>query len=531
MVHEPTAVELPASMQPTSSPISNLPNEVLCHIFRLIHGDRHPVNPRDFSFSWVCHNWREVALNDPLIWNTIFIHTGVQPSMLQFADIMLERAKFCNLEITYDGYGHQSQASVALGRQIMKTALAFPNEVHTLDLNNDSLEILEEMVTPLSAGMKNLRALSISFTRNHNDTTFFELPAILKTQRAPSLRSFSLRKCSLPWESTFYRSFASSLTTLCVSCMLPTVSRRYLVQQLRNLHCIENLTLHLCMETRPENETEAEEPVNLSRLQALSFSYDHDASLPFLGFITYRPTASIQYTSHHTTYQSLIGTLNDGDYAASRTSFGLIKCLIPDPAIDSLAFRIDLTSYQAHFQLQVCQSRQILPEPYRVLCLSGLEGLDPILGDTIFTKMLSRMNAPRDQIAFVRLTCKYRTTWSDGNSLLWWEYLATLGSVVEIETNDPFFARSLSTIKGCIDSFPRLTKLILRYGNIDDLPSSNIAFPFEELHGWLLSRAASKPQLKELELRIVENNLSTDQVELLRKVVSHVNVIEQRYYY
>ncbi|KAJ8455292.1 hypothetical protein ONZ45_g18987 [Pleurotus djamor] len=72
-----------SSRRNSLSPVNNLPNEVLAHIFVIarrqtsysaVHQAFLPVSPSDIIA--VCHQWREVAMNTPRFWSMISSHNG-----------------------------------------------------------------------------------------------------------------------------------------------------------------------------------------------------------------------------------------------------------------------------------------------------------------------------------------------------------------------------------------------------------------------------------------------------------------------
>ncbi|KAL0951990.1 hypothetical protein HGRIS_008643 [Hohenbuehelia grisea] len=514
-----------AKHEQNNSPISKLPNEILSDIFRLIHYDnlRLPTS-QDLSFSWVCHDWREVALNDPLLWNTISLSTG-RPGNHRLADIMLERAQFRNLKIAYIGNAIDDPSSA-----FMKAALAHPNAIDALDLRHYSIDMLYETLILLSTNMESLHTLSL------NNTNFdaYELPIELQDQSAPSLRSFSLKVCSLPWESVFFQSFASRLTKLYLYLLKPRVKRSVLIEHLHKMHCLEELHLLTlaCMDNHAAGEIEDVEPPSLPNLNLLVVENDRDDRLPFLGSITHPPATSVHYHARNYNSQYLLCMLELKDNqvsVAAKTAVGLTKCLIPDPSMNSLAYGIVIDYNCARFQLH--ESIPIPAKPYRTLDISTLGGMSHTARDTVLSTMLTTMKTPpRHQIASVSLMTFSCSEWSLLNSAYWWTYIATLENVTEIHTNDLHFAGALNNLGLInIDSFPRLNKVVLTYWPVDlDAEFSDRAFPYKDLKVWLSSRANLKRPLQELELKVIKKDLTARQTKKLAKRVHILKVSKQK---
>ncbi|KAJ3511973.1 hypothetical protein NLJ89_g3793 [Agrocybe chaxingu] len=99
-------------------PISQIPFEVLCHIFSFYANDPYPPSIGPLSYysgrnpmilGQVCTRWRNVALNLPSLWTTIYV---TQPTKVHvhLVNLWLERAADQPLDVTLKQPGHVPSA-------------------------------------------------------------------------------------------------------------------------------------------------------------------------------------------------------------------------------------------------------------------------------------------------------------------------------------------------------------------------------------------------------------------------------------
>ena len=196
------------------APISSLPTEVIITIFTLLRG---PVASSDASPSlttskersghlpWirvahVCHHWRELALDQPLLWShidfTLFSSAGT-------AEI-LARAKTVPLHL---------EAIVPIGRWGDAQFSAFRNELQAhvshicnLAIGGDQSQ-LRKILEGLVSAAPTLEYLSLSCETHRNGTISSRVfvPDNIFDGTTPRLSGLVLRNCDISWKSPLLR--------------------------------------------------------------------------------------------------------------------------------------------------------------------------------------------------------------------------------------------------------------------------------------------------------------------------------------
>ncbi|KZP16135.1 hypothetical protein FIBSPDRAFT_934845 [Athelia psychrophila] len=80
----------------TASPISNVSPEIICDFFR--EAFKHSSTGTSMTLSHVSRTWRQIAIDDPFLWNSIHV-TPQGPSA--FSKLCLERSKQADLNVCY----------------------------------------------------------------------------------------------------------------------------------------------------------------------------------------------------------------------------------------------------------------------------------------------------------------------------------------------------------------------------------------------------------------------------------------------
>ena len=201
------------------SPISSLPPEVFATIFSLTClpgipslGGRPEHNLARIHLSHVCHQWREIALNQPLLWSHVDFDTlslaGSTEMLIRAKSVPLylevKRAPWCGWEIM----GSDNQVM----RFQTELQARFQTEFQTciphtcfLSINAKSQHLrstLELLVSPAPI-LKNLSLVSRGVSNCSNRATWDEvfIPEALFEGIAPSLFCLELRNCDISWKS------------------------------------------------------------------------------------------------------------------------------------------------------------------------------------------------------------------------------------------------------------------------------------------------------------------------------------------
>ncbi|KAN0127934.1 hypothetical protein V8E53_014282 [Lactarius tabidus] len=196
------------------APISSLPTEVITTVFTLLRGPlRGAVAPSPLTLfnEWpdrlpwirvahVCHHWRELALNQPLLWShvdfTLFSSTGT-------AEI-LARAKMVPLHL---------EAMVPIGHWNNARFSAFRNELQAhvshichLGIGGEHLHLRKTLEGLVSAA-PTLEYLSLSCEtyRNRAISSRVAVPDNIFDGTTPRLSSLVLSNCDISWKSPLLR--------------------------------------------------------------------------------------------------------------------------------------------------------------------------------------------------------------------------------------------------------------------------------------------------------------------------------------
>ena len=191
------------------APISSLPTEVTTLIFSFLHPTSSAFTPckkRDPDpLAWlrvahVCHQWREIALNQPLFWSHIDFDNL---SSVGTAEI-LARAKTAPLYLDARFLGYKWD-DARLGRFYAfqeKLQVCIPRICHLLFSAETPaiFEILEGLISPAPT----LERLSLT-CENHHDSEDDVVPDTLFSGITPRLSCLELRGYGISWKSPLLR--------------------------------------------------------------------------------------------------------------------------------------------------------------------------------------------------------------------------------------------------------------------------------------------------------------------------------------
>ncbi|KAJ8084862.1 hypothetical protein PM082_003639 [Marasmius tenuissimus] len=182
-----TPPESNASLFP---PISRLPEELLILIFAQCINNRHDIlcrYPIYLSFSQVCHDWRELALNTPTLW------TKPDLTWPLWAKEMLRRSKDAPLDVSNRANSGFSRNYVdGEYQEAMLEALSNAPRIAKLSLWLYPHVGVDELLQSLDKPAPILRTLSIRWYDGFDEAP---LPEHLLGDHAPSLRELAVEGC------------------------------------------------------------------------------------------------------------------------------------------------------------------------------------------------------------------------------------------------------------------------------------------------------------------------------------------------
>ncbi|KAN0138236.1 hypothetical protein V8E53_004125 [Lactarius tabidus] len=258
------------------APISSLPTEVIAAIFSILRlVDRRRTHHdlawlRHLRVTHVCHQWREIALNNPLFWN----HIDFTKLSLTGAAEMLVRAKKAplHLEARIIGYEYGQQYTQNRAR-----FNAFIKELQPRVTNICRLEItahasfFRRALKGLTSPAPTLESLSLS-TRTIDcvrSPSRASIPDTLFGGMAPRLSFLELYKCNISWKSPLLKGLRS------LDIHRPSKHRPSLADWLNALDempQLKKLILHSASPIAPPFPVNIERNVTLPFLQCLGIS-------------------------------------------------------------------------------------------------------------------------------------------------------------------------------------------------------------------------------------------------------------------
>jgi hypothetical protein len=186
----------------TLAPISSLPTEVITVVFLLLRipcsSSPYTISKNSNCLTWlrvahICHQWREIALNQPLFWN----HVDLGSFSPAGATEILNRAKTSHLYLEARfSPGDENDARVAT---LQKELQARISHVFGLSITAQHLHLgqtLEELVSPAPT----LEYLSLGGEGGPGEDLTF-VPDTLFDGTAPGLSCLELHHCNISWES------------------------------------------------------------------------------------------------------------------------------------------------------------------------------------------------------------------------------------------------------------------------------------------------------------------------------------------
>jgi hypothetical protein len=185
------------------APISSLPTEVITSIFSILRssGPTLLASGKRDHLAWlrvthVCHQWREISLNNPLFWS----HIDFNNLTLAGVTEMLVRAKEAPLHLEANVTGHQQDdARFSAFKEVLQSRVSYICHLH---ISADPVLLcttLERLVSPAPT----LEYLSLSMGANYRLRTPSRapIPDTLFGGTTPRLSCLKLYQCDISWKS------------------------------------------------------------------------------------------------------------------------------------------------------------------------------------------------------------------------------------------------------------------------------------------------------------------------------------------
>ena len=187
------------------SAISSLPPEVFAAIFSILclpstsSLDEKPDYHLAQLVSHVCHQWREIVLNQPLLWSHVNF-TTLSPAGT--AEILV-RAKSTPLFFEASLYGN-CRDDVSTLRRELQAHLPYLRHLKTSGGPTHLDETFEDIVSPAPT----LEYFSLSSRDDHRNRRYWErsfIPDTLFNGTTPRLSCLELSYCNISWKSPLLR--------------------------------------------------------------------------------------------------------------------------------------------------------------------------------------------------------------------------------------------------------------------------------------------------------------------------------------
>jgi hypothetical protein len=195
------------------SPVSSLPSDVFAAIFSILclpgtpsldgKPDHHLAQ---LSVSHVCHQWREIALNQPLLWSHVNF-TTLSPAG---ATEILVRAKSAPVFLEASLSGHYwSDVRFSTFRRELQARIPHLRRLRTSAGSTDLEQTLEEIVSSapileqLSLSSRDVVSQKLGQNKTYSKRSF--IPDTLFNGSTPRLSCLELSCCDISWKSPLFK--------------------------------------------------------------------------------------------------------------------------------------------------------------------------------------------------------------------------------------------------------------------------------------------------------------------------------------
>jgi hypothetical protein len=273
-LEESTGIRVLRLRRNALSPISTLPPEVFAAIFSLLCPSSPDRNPDHhlarLCVSHVCHHWREIALNQPLLWSNVNFTT----LSLAGATEILARAKSVPLYLEARVSHHWDDDRSSTFRKELQASV--PNIRH-LCITADHFHLrrtLEGLVSPAPTLECLVLVCHAGFCDGEID---FVLPDTLFNGSTPRLSCLKLLYCEISWTSPLLKGLRY-LEIRLPSIMEPTLAAW--LDALDELLRLETLALNSASPSAPPFPFDVERTATLPSLTHLEiFASTKDCAL------------------------------------------------------------------------------------------------------------------------------------------------------------------------------------------------------------------------------------------------------------
>lgn len=254
-----------------SPSISRLPPEILDLILSFIPGYESVATPGKrnrrgwLSAAHVCHQWRDIALNQPRFWSYI----DFTALTLAGANEVLIRSREAPLYLEADLTRPNVRWNLERLDAFHKQLEAHASHIHTLSITADPLDLLR-IFRRLSLPAPVLASLSLSARgkASANTATLSRIPHTLFDRQTPKLIRLELDNCPISWGSSLLKCLRH-LKLLC----LTEAERPNLhswLDAMNELTQLESLVIHSSTPVAPRMIATMPEPVQMVALPSLT---------------------------------------------------------------------------------------------------------------------------------------------------------------------------------------------------------------------------------------------------------------------
>ena len=254
--------------------ISRLPPEILDLILSFIPiptGYESTASPgKQDRLAWlsaahVCHQWREIVLNQPRFWSYIDFTALTQAG----SNEMLLRSKEAPLHLEADLSCSNVRWNLARLDAFHKQLETHTSHIHSLSITADPLDLLR-IFRRLTLPAPALESLSLSARgkSSTNTATLSRIPHTLFDRTTPKLIRLELDSCPISWSSTLLKGLRH-LQLLCLT-EAERPNLQCWLDAMNELSQLESLVVHSATPIAPRIIATIPEPVQVVTLPCLT---------------------------------------------------------------------------------------------------------------------------------------------------------------------------------------------------------------------------------------------------------------------